>query len=740
MDGQNNGSSPTWVKIGSSVALVSGTTVGAGILALASVSQKPGFFPSAIGLIFSWVLMATTGLLFAEVSCNVAKKTTGKKETFGILAMSRQLLGRYGAIGAGLVYLFIHYALLIAYIAEAGRGIGETAHLASAIGPVLFATVIGGVTAFGSTAVVETMNNTFFAIVVLAFFGLAALGIGLIQFKSLEHFDLNALGPIIPIELVALVYHNVVPNVCVQLNYHKSSIRTAVALGSLIPMSMFIVWNFVILGQIRDYSAALQLGAALDPIDLLESNQPAGNKTFVYTLTTIFSQAAIVTSFIGFYIGLMDFFIDIFPHRSRKDPVLVALVLVPPTLIAIADPNIFVNALDFAGTYGITVLFGIVPAILAWKLRATWNEFSYSTMRHTALVAFASDVEEPSSSIGGGGGGSTTDTVSTTPTPPKAGCRRGNAEQTEEQSQQGRENINAHQSSYCYPDIENPIHATGISGGDNQSHRMDSTCLENDEETSADLKDDASLLRKEAAVSVLRKAFENGIFHRFMPSNNRVKYRSASKGPARRESGTDVGERTTTIELAARDIERARAHTQMGQNSVMNKDKVEPSEATRGSDGDSGNACAALDKTAGTSMEQIATNILNSSFGTHNRHISVTSTASSGSSGVDKSDGGSYSVRCSSRNYSLEEEDHTNAIATPLHSPGTRNVGGVRAMTVDGTAVGTEQAGAIGGETTVGAEDALYDPFVPGGNSMLYCIGALIFAIIVEKSIYSSNL
>ena len=45
----------------------------------------------------------------------------------------------------------------------------------------------------------------------------------------------------------------------------------------------------------------------------------------------------------------MDFFSDLFPQNSKRDVFLYAAVLLPPTLIAIADPNIFRGALDLAG-------------------------------------------------------------------------------------------------------------------------------------------------------------------------------------------------------------------------------------------------------------------------------------------------------------------------------------------------------------------------------------------------------
>ena len=38
-------------------------------------------------------------------------------------------------------------------------------------------------------------------------------------------------------------------------------------------------------------------------------------------------------------------------------------------LIALGNPNIFLYALDIAGAYGISVLFGLLPVALVLRLR-----------------------------------------------------------------------------------------------------------------------------------------------------------------------------------------------------------------------------------------------------------------------------------------------------------------------------------------------------------------------------------
>ena len=87
-------------------------------------------------------------------------------------------------------------------------------------------------------------------------------------------------------------------------------------------------------------------------------------------LIQTFSFMAIVTSFIGFILGLTEFWQDVLPMQSDKSRLpAYALTLVPPYALALAYPDIFFQALDKAGTYGVMVLFGVLPAAMVWSER-----------------------------------------------------------------------------------------------------------------------------------------------------------------------------------------------------------------------------------------------------------------------------------------------------------------------------------------------------------------------------------
>ena len=67
----------------------------------------------------------------------------------------------------------------------------------------------------------------------------------------------------------------------------------------------------------------------------------------------------------------MDFLADSFrmAHRGRARLFIGLAVFVPPTLIAMIDPNIFLRALGYAGGIGCTLLLGFFPIAIVWKGR-----------------------------------------------------------------------------------------------------------------------------------------------------------------------------------------------------------------------------------------------------------------------------------------------------------------------------------------------------------------------------------
>ena len=289
------------------ISLVAGTTIGAGILALPAKTFDAGFVPSAVVLLLCWVYMASSGILIAEVNVNTLCAL--EKSAVSLDSMAEETLGEAGARVSGAAYVFIHYALLIAYMLQGGALLLEylepLTSLPSQAGPPLFVALAGGAIFVSTERQVEAGNNLLFAGVLASFVALLGLGLPAVQPSLLGRADLAAVVPAVPVMVLSLVYHNVVPTICYQLGCDLAKIRTAITVGSAIPTAMFICWNLVILGSV-DPTAAVASGAAVfDPLEGLRASGDAFGAT-----VRAFSLLAILTSFVGFVLGLNDYFAD----------------------------------------------------------------------------------------------------------------------------------------------------------------------------------------------------------------------------------------------------------------------------------------------------------------------------------------------------------------------------------------------------------------------------------------------
>ncbi|KAK6936923.1 Amino acid/polyamine transporter 2 [Dillenia turbinata] len=199
--------------------------------------------------------------------------------------------------------------------------------------------------------------------IIISFAALVAVASGDVQWNALLEANFEAAPSSIPIIALSFVYQNVVPVLCTNLEGDMSKVRTAIVLGTAIPLGLFLVWNAVILGTIPNLEAGLD--KTVDPLQELRSANGS-----VGPIVEVFSLLAIATSYIGFVLGLSDFLADLLKLPAGQSmPLPYILTLIPPLILSLLDPEIFFKALDFAGTYGVLVLFGILPAAMSWSDR-----------------------------------------------------------------------------------------------------------------------------------------------------------------------------------------------------------------------------------------------------------------------------------------------------------------------------------------------------------------------------------
>lgn len=241
----------------SAAALIAGCMVGAGVLALPSVTVHSGFMPSTAAIAAVWAYCVSSGLLIGEVCIN----TRGKAAAASYLKIAGATVGREMANVAFVLFTVFQYLLLVAYISQGGALLnnflalfGDAAstvlpHLEGAAAPAAFTLGMGALLTLGNKRMLENVNNVVVTLVLGSFSALLLGGLQKVDPSLLAHADVGKLHDVVPVAMCALVFQNVIPLISASLQFDRSKVQAAILLGSGFPMLMYLAWNAMVIGN-----------------------------------------------------------------------------------------------------------------------------------------------------------------------------------------------------------------------------------------------------------------------------------------------------------------------------------------------------------------------------------------------------------------------------------------------------------------------------------------------------------
>lgn len=348
------------------ILLIAGCCIGAGMLGLPVLSAMAGFKPSLLMFVICWLFMVASGLLFLEVNLWF-------KGEIHIVSMAERTLGKTGKAASWVVFLFLFYSLMVAYLSASGSLISDFVDqyshyaLSNAMGS-LISCIIFGLLLYLGIGALDWFNRILMSGLIISYVILVGTGLPHIDATLLEHKDWSAATLVVPALVVSFGFHNLVPSLTTYLNGQKKSLILAIVIGSAIPLMIYLLWEVLILGLVplQGFQQALDQGEIAT-----EALKSAVGVSWILNIAQIFAFFAIVTSLLSVALSFLDFLAD--GLKIRKTPKgkfwLACLVLIPPLVCSIIYPRIFLSALNYAGAYGAVVLFGILPGLMAWKGR-----------------------------------------------------------------------------------------------------------------------------------------------------------------------------------------------------------------------------------------------------------------------------------------------------------------------------------------------------------------------------------
>ncbi len=358
-----------------SALLVAGTMIGAGMLAMPLTSAGIGFGFTLVLLLGLWALLTFSALLFVELY------QTAESDA-GIGTLAEQYFGKAGRIIATAVLIIFLYALIAAYISGGGSLLKDLLpeSFGDKVSILLFTVIFGSFIVIGTHSV-DKINRVLFFVMLAAFAVVLSLMLPEIKFDNLmaTPIDNALIISASPVFFTAFGFHGSIPSLNKYLDGNVKALRISILAGSAITLCAYILWQMSTHGLLtqNEFLQILKEDATLN--GLVKATLAITGSNIIAGAVKLFSTLALVTSFLGVGLGLLECIEDLLKRSFNISAGRISLGLmtfIPPLVFALFYPEGFILALGYAGQ--MFAFYAVVlPVSLVWKARRAHTNLPY---------------------------------------------------------------------------------------------------------------------------------------------------------------------------------------------------------------------------------------------------------------------------------------------------------------------------------------------------------------------------
>ena len=358
-----------------STLLVAGTMIGAGMLAMPLTSAGIGFGFTLVLLLGLWALLTFSALLFVELY------QTAESDA-GIGTLAEQYFGKAGRIIATAVVIIFLYALIAAYVSGGGSLLKDLLpeSFGDKVSILLFTVIFGSFIVIGTHSV-DKINRVLFFVMLAAFAVVLSLMLPEIKFDNLmaTPIDNALIISASPVFFTAFGFHGSIPSLNKYLDGNVKALRISILAGSAITLCAYILWQMSTHGLLtqNEFLQILKEDATLN--GLVKATLAITGSNIIAGAVKLFSTLALVTSFLGVGLGLLECIEDLLKRSFNVTAGRISLGLltfIPPLVFALFYPEGFILALGYAGQ--MFAFYAVVlPVSLVWKARRTHTNLPY---------------------------------------------------------------------------------------------------------------------------------------------------------------------------------------------------------------------------------------------------------------------------------------------------------------------------------------------------------------------------
>jgi tyrosine-specific transport protein len=364
------------------VFMIAGLCIGGAMVGLPAILADLGFLASIAVLLFAWVFMSYTALLTYEVNCAYPMGCH-------FLTMAAETLGPIGKYITSGSYVLLLYALLAAYLTGSSNMVqqlfvsvgisGSYKAISWGMLTLMVALVSAG------TAFVAKFNRLLMLVLVAVYFVMVFTFAPHVHIPVMQAPQWGSIPLMLVVVLTSFGFHILIPSVRGYLqDDHRMMVR-AMILGGLLACVVYSIWVFVINGSLP---LATLLGIREGTLQTSAMFSSIAS-SWLALAGSGFIVLALLTSFVGVLLSLLDFFADSLgvAKQGKGLVLLLAVSLVPPLLFVFFYPHAFILALSYAGIM-VAFLHGALPALMVLSVRARGIDTPYRAPVPIWLVYF----------------------------------------------------------------------------------------------------------------------------------------------------------------------------------------------------------------------------------------------------------------------------------------------------------------------------------------------------------------
>jgi len=375
----------------SGIMITAGCTIGAGMFSLPVVGSGMWLGYSLCCLVFIWFLNYLSALYILEANVQFEPGESFNTITAKILDTVM-----------GLSIAFLLYILLYAYYSAFGNMVSKT------LGWEIFKTyswlqgaasvVLGSFLAFIvwlSTAAVGRISSILVIAMIISFI-LAMWGYAIqIETTNLLNYSQSTanyfsyIWAALPYFITAFGFVTIVPSLYKFYGKKFRTIQQSLLGGSLLALLVYCFFLLVSFGNIsrQTFIAVNEAGGNIgNLVQAFDKNTTQSASSMVLHL---FSNLAIISSFLGVGLGLFDYIADkfAFNNNSAGRFKTACIAFLPPGLASFFFPNGFIAAIGFAGLVIIFAFF-VIPFLMIKKVRKNNSKSIYRVGGGSGLLYF----------------------------------------------------------------------------------------------------------------------------------------------------------------------------------------------------------------------------------------------------------------------------------------------------------------------------------------------------------------